>query len=649
MPSRKEAPKGAARKGGEAKGAPAGRATFAPPRLGPKTLALIAGLAAGALYLPALQYGWVWDDALLGPAHGAGGAAAEGFRPLLGLLQRGEWLLGAGNPALFHLTNLLAHAVGTWLFFLLATSLGASAGVAFLTSLLFGAHPVHVESVAFISGRAAMLATVFSLAALLAARTPALLSPEGGRSRAIVWAYVLFAAAALTHEAALVTPFILAGLDRWGPVRVGSASRRAHYAGFLAIGIAAFALRFAFPGTAPAPLAERGLPEGRSVQAILASAGEYLNMMAWPSPLNAVRSLTPEAAASAGPLLTLLVAIALLGAFVWWRRGDPAARVGALILALGLLPILPYPGWWSPYAAERLAYLPSVGFVLLVAALLAALRDSLRGARSVVAATAFVAAGLAAYATLGRIPVWRDNVSLLQSSAAASPHDPEPYLELAAHHAAMGDPAAALAALDHAIARDPNREESYSRRALVLGTLGRWAEAEVSARRATELAPRSAEAWANLGDALAQQGKAAEAVSASRRAVEIDSTRAPLWYNLGVSLAAQQDVAGAARAYERALGLDSTDVGAWNNLGAIYGGMGRLEEAKHAYAKAVEIEPASLQARMNLALAYLRLGDRERAAEQRKVIQRMDAAAARQLSEFFQESDPKGAPAAPRR
>ena len=649
VPSRKEAPKGAIRKEGRAKGAAADRAPLALPRLSPDALALIAGLVAGALYLPAVQYGWVWDDALIGPAHGAGGTAAEGFRPLLGFIQRGEWLLGAGNPALFHVTNLLAHAVGTWLFFLLATNLGASAGVAFLTSLLFGAHPVHVESVAFVSGRAAMLATVFSLAALLAARAPRLPSLEGGGSRAIAWSYAFFAAAAFTHEAALVVPFVLAGLDRWGPVRVPWKGRLVHYAGFLAIGIAAFALRFAFPGAAPAPLSERGLPEGYSLQAILFSAGEYLKMLAWPSPLNAVRSLTPEAAASAGPLLALALSVALLGVFVWWRRGDPAARAGALILALGLLPILPYPGWWSPYAAERLAYLPSVGFVLLVAALLAALRESLRGARSLVAALAFVAVGLAAYATVGRIPVWQDNVTLLQSSAAASPWDPEPYLQLAAHHAAMGDAAAALAALDRAIERDPDREESHSRRALVLGTLGRWAEAEVSARRAIELAPKSAEAWANLGDAMSQQGKSAEAVTASRRAVEIDSTQAPLWYNLGVSLAARQDVAGAAKAYERALSIDSTNTGAWNNLGTIYGGMGRLEEAEHAYVKAVEIAPTSLQARMNLALVYLRLGDKERAAEQRKVIQRMDPAAARQLSEFFQESEQKPAPAAPRR
>jgi tetratricopeptide (TPR) repeat protein len=628
VPNRKEAPKGA------------------PWKVSPSTLAIVAGLVAGALYLPALQYGWVWDDATLAASHGTAGAAAEGFRPALALLQRGEWLLGAGSPAMYHFTNLLLHAVGTWLFFLLALDLGASAGVAFVASLLFGVHPVHVESVAFISGRAPMMGTVFSIASLLAARTATLCSPEGCRSRTIWWAYGLFAVAALTHEVALAVPFLLVGLDRWGTVRVPFKQRRVHYAGFFALWAVTILLRLKYPGAHPAPLGERGLPEGHAMRALVLSAGEYLKMLAWPSPLNAVRSLSAEAASSGAALLACAGMAALGAAFVAWRRGDPAARVGALILVLGLVTILPYPGTWSPnpFVAERLAYLPAVGFGLLVASLVTSLQAALGGARSVAIAASLVAAALAAYATMARVPVWRDNVALLQASAAASPRDPEPYLELAAHHAAMGDAVAALAALDKAIERDSTREESYSRRALVLGTLGRWPEAEASARRATILSPGSANAWASLGDALGQQGKAAEAVAASRRAIQIDSTESLFWYNLGVSLAATQDVAGAAGAYEKALAIDSTNVAAWNNLGTVYGGSGRLEEAKHAYAKAVEIEPSSIQAHMNLALAYLRLGDTARAAQERANIQKMDPVAARQLSGFFKDLDQKSAP-----
>ena len=612
-------------------------------RLPPAALGVVAAAFAGLLYLPTLQYGGVWDDTLLVATKGAGGPAAEGFRPLLRLMQQGEWALGAGNPSLYHMTNLLFHMAGTWLCFRFALHLGAAAGTALFVSLLFAAHPVHVESVAFISGRPAMMAAVFGLGSLLAARTPTLCSPDGCRSRTIYGAYALFAAAALTHESAMIVPLLLLALDRFGPSPVPFRQRRVHYSGFLAIGVVTVLVPIVHPPAAPPPLLDRGVPLGHEFAALLHSAADYVKMLFWPWPLNAIRSLGPgSSAATAGATLAAL--IAAVAGFTWWRRHDALARIGAILLGSGVMVVLPVSWLWNPYVAERLAYLASVGAVLLLGSLVSQLRGASTGpGSSRVAATAagVLVLTVASWTTLDRMPVWRNNVALLQSAAAASPHDPEPYLRLAEHYAAGNDAEGALQALDRAIGRDGARVEAHSRKALILGTLSRWPEAEAAARRATQIDPLSAEAWANLGDALAQQGKNDEGVKASRRAVELDATQAALWYNYGVSLAATGDGPGAAAAYRRALAIDSTHVGAWNNLGALHGGQGQLAEARRAYEKAVELAPNSIQARMNLALAYLRSGDRERAAEQRQVIQRMDPAAARQLLEFFAEVDTK--------
>lgn len=640
MPNRKEAPKGAA----TGAAPPRIRLLFVSiPRPDANLLAVAAAFLAGLLYLPALQYGWVWDDALLVAARGAGGAATSWPHPVLDWLQRGEWWLGAGNPALFHFTNLALHAVGTWLFFLLATHVGLGPGIAFLFAILFGAHPVHVEPVAYVSGRPAMAAAVFSLGSLLAARTPGLRGPEGNRSRTIYWAYALYALAAFTHPAALVTPFVLMGLDRWGPAPVPLSRRRVHYAGFLAVLLAAALLRVAAPAAEGPSLAERGIPEAGRAGAILIAAGEGIRLLAWPFPMNAMRSLGEAEAGDPARLAGAAAALLAVAAIVWWRRRDAGVRVGALVMALGLVAALPFSGFSGAYASDRELYYASIGSTLLVAALAARLsaRGGLPGALVALGGLA-VAVG-AAVAVQQRLPVWSDNVPLLEAAAVADPSDPHPCLRLAEQHAARGDARSALAALDEAIVRDSTLVEARTRRALVLGTLGRWPEAEEDARRAVAARPNDPAAWASLGDALAQQGKAAEAVEASRHAVALDSTHAAVWYNYGVSLAGTQDAAGAEAAYRRALSIDSTLVEAWNNLGALYGGAGRIAEARDAYVKAVELAPASIQARMNLALAYLRLGDKERAAQERLMLQRMDPAAARRLSEFFQELD---APAA---
>jgi Flp pilus assembly protein TadD len=311
-----------------------------------------------------------------------------------------------------------------------------------------------------------------------------------------------------------------------------------------------------------------------------------------------------------------------------------------MVLAAGIVAALPWPGTSAVYVAERAAYLPAAGIVLLFASLLRWAVERLAAGRLAALLLSIGAAGWAAWATAARIPVWRDNFSLLQAATVADPTDPMPWLELARQRTATGDPQSALQALDEAAKRGPSLEEIPTRQALLWGSLGRWAEAEEAARRATRLRPDDALAWANLGDALTQQSKSAEALEASRRAVSLDSTQAPIWYNYGVSLAATQDLEGAAAAYRRALAIDSTSVEAWNNLGAIYGSAGRLAEAGECYAKAVALAPGSVQARMNLALAYLRQGDKRRAAEQQQAIQRMDVDAARRLADMFLQIDP---------
>ena len=148
--------------------------------LDPNALGLIAALAAIVLYIPAIQYGWVWDDRVMVDSQGH--ALLEGYRPLASLLFRLEWNLGYGTPLIAHLTSVMLHGAATFLFFRLALSLAAGPMLALVTSLLFAAHPVHVEAVAYISGRPDLLATTLALLALVIARKAELCTPEGCRS-----------------------------------------------------------------------------------------------------------------------------------------------------------------------------------------------------------------------------------------------------------------------------------------------------------------------------------------------------------------------------------------------------------------------------------------------------------------------------------
>ncbi|MGH7682457.1 MAG: hypothetical protein ACRENN_10800, partial [Candidatus Eiseniibacteriota bacterium] len=299
---------------------------------GEAALGLLPAFLAVALYLPSLSYGWVWDDSLLVAGHGAGGVGAEGFRLLASLLYRLEWMLGFGTPLIAHLFSVLLHGVATWLFFRLAIQVGAKIWIAFASALLFAAHPVHVEAVAYISGRPDLLATVFAMTAILLARTAELCSPEGCRSWKIWPAYVALVAAVLSDEVAIVTPLILVSLDRWGPVRVPWRRRLTHYSGFFAIVLVTLLVRYtagggAIPGAGTAQAASGIDPAARPWGLPMAFL-EYLKMLAWPHPLNALRTLHAADVASWSARLAPVAAILTLVLFVAWRVKDPVARAG---------------------------------------------------------------------------------------------------------------------------------------------------------------------------------------------------------------------------------------------------------------------------------------------------------------------------------
>lgn len=611
------------------------------PARSPGLIALLPAIVAAALYVPALQHGFVWEDATIVASRGR--ELAQGFHPAATALFRLEWLAGIGSPAFFHFTSLVLHALATWLFFGLIRGAGASTGIAMGASLLFAAHPIHTEAVAYATGRPDLLATACALGALALARSAPVCAPGGCRSWRVWPAYALLAVAVLADEVALVTPLLLVGLDRWGSPRVPTRGRTTVYWGFAAVALAGLLARI---GAKQLRMSETHelLAPGAGVWGVLLAAYEYLRVLVVPFPLDAMRSLTSAEASSTALRILAVAAIAAVALFVAWRRRDPLARTGALLLALPLLPALPIQPFQGAYVEERAAYFPSVGFCFLVASLYAAIGGRARATRIAALALAIVVAGAAAAVTVARVPVWSSNVALLTDAVRHDPNDPASHLALADQFVADRRYEAALASVNRAIAIDSTNAEAHHKRTILLSGLGQVPEAEAAARRAVALRPEVDIYWANLGDLLTRQGRVREANDATRRAVTLDPKNAENWYNYGVSLAASDSLPQAIAAYQRTIEINPKHFQAVNNLGAVLAATGRLEEARDAYQKAVDIQPGSVQSRMNLALAFIHLGDAPAAARERAIIERQDRDAAAQLVRIIKQIEASKAP-----
>ena len=203
----------------------------------------LPALIAVLLYLPTLRAGFVWDDGIWlvdlpqyrDPALAWGtlvqpfALSPNYYRPVALLTVLAELRLVGLNPAVFHLTNTLLHALNTLLVTLLAgrlvrqwpgeTSTPRWRSGSLLAGLLYGIHPVLVEGAAFVSGRFDLLMTTFLLVALWV-DTGARAGPGASLARRL-WRPLVIAG--LVMAAALAKEMGLAVLVVWPLWRLASA------------------------------------------------------------------------------------------------------------------------------------------------------------------------------------------------------------------------------------------------------------------------------------------------------------------------------------------------------------------------------------------------------------------------------------------
>ena len=189
---------------------------------------LFPAVLGAALYLVNLSGTWIYDDAFfaredprLKDVHRWGdyltqsyfdGQADALWRPLVSLSYAVEWRLHAERAWPFHLVNLLLHAGVCMLVVTLGRRLSGSNAVGWAAGLLFAAHPIHVDAVSGIVGRAEEMCTMAMLAALLLV----IGRPMTIRRALAVTGCFLFAA--LSKEQGILLPFMLlawAAARRW--------------------------------------------------------------------------------------------------------------------------------------------------------------------------------------------------------------------------------------------------------------------------------------------------------------------------------------------------------------------------------------------------------------------------------------------------
>jgi tetratricopeptide (TPR) repeat protein len=465
---------------------------------------------------------------------------------------------GAAGP---HLTNVLLHAANTVLLFLLLKRLTGAHWRSAFVAALFALHPLHVESVAWVSERKDVLSGLFFMLTLLmyARYVERIPTPK---AKAFYGLALLFFALGLMSKPMLVTlPFVLLLLDYW-PLEqftiydLRFTIRRLAWekVPFFVLSATSCVVTFVAQKNAVQPFDR--IPMGiRAVNAMV-SCVRYLRKMFWPVDL-AIPYPYPAHWSFELFWLSAAIFLAAIVFVVWLGRRFPFLITGWFWYLGMLIPVIGLVQVGAQSMADRYTYLPLIGVFILLVWGAGEVLESWRLPKQVMWSMAMLILAACTARTLDQLRLWQNTETLFHHTITVTKGNAVAYYNLGEYYSGKGK-------LDEAV-------DNYL--------------------KAIQIRPGYDDALNNLGVALALKGELDEAVARIRESIRYQPDKADAYYNLGNVFVMQHKPDEAISAYTGALRLKPDYPEAHNNLANLLAGQGHLEEAVKHYRETLRLNP----------------------------------------------------------
>ena len=545
-----------------------------------------------------------------GVLHAFSGKQVGNWHPLTTLSHMLDCQLWGLHAGYHHLTNIVLHTIAVVLLFLVLQQMTAAIWQSAFVAAVFAIHPLHVESVAWISERKDVLSAVFFMLTL-GAYVRYAKSPSLGRYLATS---ILFALGLMSKPMLVTVPFILLSLDYWPLKRFAEPSSAKRV---ILEKIPLFALS-AGVGVATLwtqePVHGEQLPLISRISNGVVSYVIYVKQMIWPAQL-AVFYPHPQVfyphLKSKLPGWEIALAIVLLflastGAIAL-RRKRPCLVTGWSWYLIMLLPVIGLIQVGSQAHADRYTYLPQIGLYLLLAW---AIPDALasRVERRILVATGGVAIIALAWAAHVQASHWRNGESLWRQALAVTSrnfaaHDGLGHFLL--NHGRLDE---AIDQFQIALSIAPDFSRAETNLMIALTKKGRMDELIAHLETHLNEHPNDAQAHYNLGNALLKKGDAQSAIAAYEKALSIQVRYPAAHYNLGIALDQNGRIDEAIAHYQEAVRQEPQYAEAYYLLGNGLLRKARIDDAIAAYQRALKSRPAYPEVENNIGLALLQKG-----------------------------------------
>jgi tetratricopeptide (TPR) repeat protein len=536
------------------------------------------------------------------------------YHPLTLLSFSIEYYFFGPNPHVYHSTNLILHILNCILVFLLIFMLSRNISVSLLAALVFGLHPLRVESVAWVSDRKDLLCAFFFLISIIGY----LYYQRKKYLKYYILSLAAFALSLLSKAMAITLPIVLIILDYFFDRKFKSKmilEKIPYFIMAMTAGIINICARQGYQFT---------LQEGAfSVfQRILINIHRFvfyfIMRMIVPMKLSFlkpyVKGILPL------PFYVFIIAALIIIAVLAYIVIASAKRTrylvfGSLFMIITLSPVLMVTV--LGYSADRFTYLASIGLCFIASqAFFDIYNRYLKKKKTAKTAAIFALCGIVglfSFISWKRCAIWKDSISLENYFVENYPEDPRVYLNRGVAYEERGDHEKAIADYSKSLSIKPDYIEVYLRRGIAYLNKGQYDQAIRDLNRTIALDPGFSKAYFHRGIVHDLCGEYDQAIADFTRALDIDPGLEAAFYNRGAIYLKTGNPTNAIADFDRAIALFPNYAEAYVNRGMAKGLLGLHEQAIQDFTRAIQINPGLAQAYNNRGFAYSQTGEYERA------------------------------------
>lgn len=438
------------------------------------------------------------------------------------------------NPTPYHINNLILHLICTGLVFWLMLLLRLPLLSAALAAMLFGIHPMRVESVAWVTERKDVLFAMFYVAALI--QYILYITKDKGRQKHFVLVLIFFFLSLLSKIQAVALPLSLLAIDYYfnRPLKFNLILEKIPHFGlsllFGLLGVYFLGERETLQMTENYSLIDRLTfgAYGFSAYVIKALAPLKLSTL-YPYP-DKVGSMLP------GYYYLAHIFVVLTGVFIWksLKWGKDVA-FGFAFFFVNVIFVLQILGAGEAFMVDRFTYVPYIGLFFIMAKGFQYLLETRHQQKGLIQGAALVFLALLTIGTFVRCSVWKNSETLWTDVIDQYPNRaPVAYNNRGTYYRSSNQDAKALADFNKAIIMKPSYYLAYTNRGNVYFFRNENEKALVDYNKALQLRPTNDKALCNRGAIYVRQGKFDQAEVDLDKALSINPHYPDAYMNRGV-------------------------------------------------------------------------------------------------------------------